>query len=194
MKLLHEYIVEQGEVIDESILKVDSFLNHQVDPILMDKIGNEFYEYFKKYPITKVVTVETSGISPALFCALKFNVPMVFIKKNVPSTMKNMTSALVYSFTKQKEYTISLSNEYIDQNDHILFIDDFLANGQAFLGVEKIIYEIGAKIDGVGIVIEKSFQNGREVILSKGYDLYSLARIASFKNNTVHFIKEKYKI
>lgn len=191
MELLRQYIKENGKAVNEHVLKVDSFLNHQVDPMLMEKIGEEFYQYFKKYPITKVVTVETSGICPAIFCALKFNVPMVFIKKNVPSTMEDFYVADVYSFTKNKTYTICLSKEYINENDHILFIDDFLANGQAFLGVEKIIKEANATLDGVGMVIEKSFQEGHDLIEKLGYDIYSLARIESLGENIINFVGEK---
>lgn len=191
MELLQEYIRKNGKAVNEHVLKVDSFLNHQVDPMLMEKIGEEFYRYFKKYPITKVLTVETSGIAPALFCALKFNVPMVFIKKNVPSTMNDFYTAEVHSFTKNKTYTICLSKEYINENDHILFIDDFLANGQAFLGVEKIIKEAKASLEGVGMVIEKSFQEGHSLIENKGYDIYSLARVASLGENKISFVGEK---
>lgn len=191
MELLQQYIRKHGKAINEHVLKVDSFLNHQVDPVLMEKIGEEFYQYFKKYPITKVVTVETSGISPAIFCALKFNVPMVFIKKNVPSTMNDFYTSKVHSFTKNKTYTICLSKEYINEDDHILFIDDFLANGQAFLGVEEIIKASNATLDGVGMVIEKAFQEGHDMIVNKGYDIYSLARIASLGENEIHFVGEE---
>lgn len=190
MELLQQYIRKHGKAINEHVLKVDSFLNHQVDPVLMEKIGEEFYQYFKKYPITKVVTVETSGISPAIFCALKFNVPMVFIKKNVPSTMNDFYTSSVHSFTKNKTYTICLAKEYINEDDHVLFIDDFLANGQAFLGVEEIIKESKASLDGVGMVIEKAFQDGHDIIANKGYDIYSLARIASLGENEIHFVGE----
>lgn len=187
MKKLEEYIQRKGKVINGDILKVDNFLNHQVDPQLMVEIGEEFYDYFKKYPITKVVTIETSGIAPALMRALKFNVPMIFIKKAVPSTMEEAYKANVFSFTKNKSYTIYLSKHLIHEDDHILFIDDFLANGQAFLGVEQIVHDANASLDGVGIVIDKVFQEGHTLIKERGYDLYSLAKIKSLNEKGVEF-------
>lgn len=190
MKKLENYILENGKVINGEILKVDTFLNHQVDPQIMDSIGEEFYHYFKKYPINKVVTIETSGIAPALMCALRFQVPMVFIKKAIPSTMGAAYSTEVFSFTKNKTYQISVSKEFIHKDDHILFIDDFLANGEAFAGVEKICQEAGATIDGVGIVIDKIFQKGHNAIKEKGYDIYSLAMIESLGNDSIVFKKQ----
>ena len=187
MKNLEQYIQKHGKVIDGKVLKVDTFLNHQVDPNLMQEIGEAFYDYFKKYPITKVVTIETSGIAPALMCALKFNVPMIFIKKAIPSTMEEAYVAEVFSFTKNKKYTICLSKHLLQEEDHILFIDDFLANGQAFLAVEQLVEEAKAKIDGVGIVIDKVFQNGHKMILDRGYDLYSLACIKELNEEGVFF-------
>lgn len=189
MKKLEDYILENGKIINGEILKVDTFLNHQVNPQMMDDIGEEFYQYFKKYPINKVVTIETSGIAPALMCALRFKVPMVFIKKAVPSTMKEAYTSEVFSFTKNKTYQISVSKELIKENDHILFVDDFLANGEAFSGVEKICQEAKATIDGVGIVIDKVFQKGHNTIKNKGYDIYSLAMIESLTENGIKFKK-----
>ncbi len=188
---LKQAIKNQGKVIDGKVLKVDAFLNHQVDPVLMEQIGDAFYDYFKKYPITKVMTIESSGIAPAFMCAKRFNVPMVFIKKAKPSTMDDAYVSEVFSFTKNKSYTICLGKEFINEKDHILFIDDFLANGQAFLGVEEMIKAAGAKMDGVGIVIDKVFQSGHQMILDRGYDLYSLACIKEFKQNAVVFDDEE---
>lgn len=188
MNKLEQYIKENGKVINGEILKVDTFLNHQVDPALMKEIGENFYNYFKKYPINKVVTIETSGIAPALMCAACFGVPMVFIKKAVPSTMSDAYHAEVFSFTKNKTYHISVSKEFLSENDHILFIDDFLANGEAFLGVENICKEAKATIEGVGIVIDKAFQKGHQKIIDKGYDLCSLAQIAALDENGIHFL------
>lgn len=190
MKKLENYILENGKVINGEILKVDTFLNHQVDPQIMDSIGEEFYRYFRKYPINKVVTIETSGIAPALMCALRFQVPMVFIKKAIPSTMGEAYCAEVFSFTKNKAYQISVSKEFIHKDDHILFIDDFLANGEAFSGVEKICQEAGATIEGVGIVIDKIFQKGHNIIKEKGYDIYSLAMIESLSDDGIVFKKQ----
>ena len=153
----------------------------------MDKIGEEFYNYFKEKEITKVVTVESSGIAPAMMCALKFNVPLLFLKKTTPSTMQNPLTAEVFSYTKNKQYTLCAERSFIDDNDRILFIDDFLANGEAFRGVEEIIGQTKAELVGVGILIEKSFQAGHDYIVNKGYDLYSLANIVSFDNGEIKF-------
>lgn len=189
MNKLEQYIKENSRIINGGILKVDSFLNHQVDPLLMEEIGQELYDYFKKYPINKVVTIETSGIAPALMCAYRFKVPMVFIKKAIPSTMSDAYNAEVFSFTKNKTYHICISKEFLTEDDHILFIDDFLANGEAFSGVEKICKEAHATIEGVGIVIDKAFQKGHQLILDKGYDLYSLAQIVALDENGIQFKK-----
>ena len=176
MNKLEQYIKENSRIINGEILKVDSFLNHQVDPQLMEEIG-------------QVVTIETSGIAPALMCAYRFKVPMVFIKKAIPSTMADAYNAEVFSFTKNKTYHICISKEFLTENDHILFIDDFLANGEAFSGVEKICKEAHATIEGVGIVIDKAFQKGHQLILDKGYDLYSLAQIAALNEDGIQFKK-----
>lgn len=189
MKKLEDFILENGKVINGEILKVDTFLNHQVNPELMKEIGHELYTYFKKYPINKVVTIETSGIAPALMCALYFQVPMVFLKKAIPSTMSDAYCAEVFSFTKNKTYQISVSKEFLNEQDHILFIDDFLANGEAFLGVENICKQAHATIEGVGIVIDKAFQKGHDLIKDKGYNLYSLAMIEALNENSITFKK-----
>lgn len=187
MELLEKAILEKGKILKGNILKVDTIINHQIDPILMDEMGKEFYEYFKKYNITKVLTVESSGIAPALMTAIRFNVPLVFLKKTTPSTMLNPVTSEVFSFTKNKTYTLCMEKDFVNENDNILFIDDFLANGEAFKGVENIIAQTDAKIAGVGIIIEKSFQKGHDYILNKGYDLYSLANIKSFKDGKIEF-------
>ena len=185
MELLKNMISEKGIVINEDILKVDSFLNHQVDYSLMQEIGKEFYNYFKNKNITKVFTIESSGIVPAIMTAAEFKVPMVFLKKQKPNTLNSNTyQTEVTSFTKGK----TLSKEYISENDNILVIDDFLANGEAAKGTIKLIEDAGAKVAGIGIVIEKSFQPGRNYLESQGYNIYSLARINSLKNNKIEFV------
>ena len=187
MENLKKAICTQAQVFNNEIIKVDSFLNHQVDPHLMKQMGECFYKHFKDKKITKVVTVESSGISPALMCALYFDVPMIFIKKANPSTMVNPLATTVHSFTKNKTYTLCIEQGYLDENDHILFIDDFLANAEAFKGVEVLLAQSGATISGVGIVITKAFQKGKQYILDKGYDLYSLASIKNIRNNEIFF-------
>lgn len=187
MKMLEDAIIEKGIILEGDILKVDTIVNHQIDPVLMDEAGKAFYEYFKDKKITKILTVESSGIAPALTCALRFNVPLVFLKKTLPSTMLEPLTAEVISYTKNKKYTLCMEKGFVEDGDRILVIDDFLANGEAFRGVEKIIEQTNATIEGVGILIEKSFQSGRQYILDKGYDLYSLAQIKSLRNGIVKF-------
>ncbi|MGN1343923.1 MAG: xanthine phosphoribosyltransferase [Traorella sp.] len=187
MKLLQEWIEKDGEIIDDHILKVDAFLNHQIATQLIQEIGHEFYNYFKKYKIDKIVTVESSGIAPALMCAILFNVDLVFMKKSIPSTMKSPLTSNVFSYTKNKSYKLCMEKEMIHENEHILFIDDFLANGEAFKGAENIIKQAGGVIVGVGIVIEKSFQKGHDYILDSGYDLYSLVSIKSIEKGHIIF-------
>ena len=190
MHLLEQAILEKGQILDGNILKVDSIINHQIDPALMEQLGEAFYQHFKEKNITKVVTVESSGIAPAVMCALKLNVPLVFLKKTTPATMMEPLSAEVVSYTKNKRYTLCAERKYICDNDRLLFIDDFLANGEAFRGVEKIVAQTSAEMVGVGILIEKSFQKGHDYIVNGGYDLYSLADIVSFENNEITFRSE----
>lgn len=185
MNKLKQVILEQGKLIDDDILKVDRFLNHQIDCSLVKEMGEAFWQHFKEKPITKIVTIETSGIAPSIFCGLLFNVPVIFIKKTQPSTMQDPVFSEVFSFTKQKTYTVCLEKEFLTEDDHVLFIDDFLANGEAFHGAEKLIEQCGATIEGVGIVIEKAFQAGHQYIIDQGYDLYALASIASMKEGTI---------
>lgn len=187
MKALVDAILEKGKILEGNILKVDTIINHQIDPVLMNQIGEDFYNHYKDKGITKVVTVESSGIAPAMMCALKLNVPLLFLKKTQPSTMANPLTAEVISYTKNKRYTLCAERSFIDDNDKILFIDDFLANGEAFKGVEAIIGQTNAQLVGVGILIEKSFQAGHDYIVNNGYDLYSLANIVSFENGIIKF-------
>ena len=187
MKILVDAILEKGQILEGNILKVDTIINHQIDPVLMDQIGDEFYNHYKDKGITKVVTVESSGIAPAMMCALKLNVPLLFLKKPQPSTKVNPLTAEVFSYTKNKQYTLCAERSFIDDNDKILFIDDFLANGEAFRGVEEIVGQTKAELGGVGILIENSFQAGHDYIVNKGYDLYSLANIVSFDNGEIKF-------
>lgn len=189
MDLLKQMILEKGHVINENVLKVDSFINHQVDPKLMKEIGLEFYNHFKDNNITKVFTIESSGIAPAIITASEFNVPMVILKKQTSSILnKDFYQTEVKSFTKNTTYNLTLSKEYISKDDKILIIDDFLANGEAAKGAIKLIENAGATVAGLGIVIEKSFQPGRKFLDDLGYTVYSLARIKSFKDGNVEFL------
>ena len=189
MEKLREKILAEGEALSDSILKVDSFLNHQVDVNLMKEIGEEFGKYFKDKNITKVVTIESSGISPATMTALYLNVPLVFFKKQKPNTLNNnILQTTVKSFTKGETYELTVSKKYIKKDENILIIDDFLANGEAASGATRLIEALNANVCGIGIVIEKSFQPGRKLLESKGYDVYSLARIKQLSNGKIYFI------
>lgn len=190
MNLLEERINKDGVILGENILKVDSFLTHQVDFELMQEIGKTFAKFYKDSQITKVVTIEASGIAPALYTAQALNVPMVFAKKakNITMTEEILTTD-VYSFTKQVTSQVSIAKKFIDPNDKVLIIDDFLANGQAAKGLITLIRQAGAQVQGVGIVIEKSFQDGRQVIEDLSVKVTSLARIQSFENYKVIFRK-----
>ena len=182
MKKLEERILRDGQVLDENILKVDSFLTHQIDFSLMKEIGQVFAEVVKDVGITKVVTIEASGIAPAVYVAEALGLPMIFAKKAKNITMtEGILTAEVYSFTKQMTSTVSIAGKFLNSDDKVLIIDDFLANGQAAKGLITIIEQAGAQVEAVGIVIEKSFQDGRKLLETVGYRVLSLARIAGFE-------------
>ena len=188
MKKLEERILRDGQLLGENILKVDSFLTHQVDFSLMKEIGQVFAEAVKDAGITKVVTIEASGIAPAVYVAEALGLPMIFAKKAKNITMtEGILTAEVYSFTKQVTSTVSISGKFLNSDDKVLIIDDFLAKGQAAKGLITIIEQAGAQIEAVGIVIEKSFQNGRQLLETAGYRVLSLACIAGFENGQVVF-------
>ena len=188
MKKLEERILRDGQVLGENILKVDSFLTHQVDFSLMKEIGQVFAEAVKNTGITKVVTIEASGIAPAVYVAEALGLPMIFAKKAKNITMtEGILTAEVYSFTKQVTSTASIAGKFLNSDDKVLIIDDFLANGQAAKGLITIIEQAGAQVEAVGIVIEKSFQDGRQLLEAAGYRVLSLARIAGFEKGQVVF-------
>ena len=189
MKILEDLIVQKGHVINENVLKVDSFINHQVNSKLMNEIGLEFANHFKNNKITRVFTIESSGIAPAVMTSYELNVPMVILKKQTSSILNNdIYQTEITSFTKNITYNLTLSKDYISPDDNILIIDDFLANGEAAKGAIRLIEDAGAKVSGIGIVIEKSFQPGRKILEDLGYNVYSLARIKSLKNNNIEFV------
>ena len=163
MKLLEEKIKQDGVAVNKHILKVDSFINHQVDPGLMQEMGQEIAGHFREKGITKVATIESSGISPALMTALALDVPMVILKKQ-PSKILNqdLYQTVVTSFTKETNYELTLSKKYITADDHVLLVDDFLANGEAATAAIRLIRMSHATIAGLGVLIEKSFQPGHE--------------------------------
>ena len=191
MYALEQKILNEGIVLSDQVLKVDAFLNHQIDPVLMQLIGKEFAARFKDAGITKIITIEASGIAPAIMAGLELCVPVIFARKYQSLTLKDdLYRSKVFSFTKQTESTIAISNKHLSSTDKALVIDDFLANGQAALGLIDLIHQANAEVVGVGIVIEKSFQPGREVLLEKGYRVESLARVKSLADGKVSFITE----
>lgn len=178
MDLLKQKILSEGRVIGTEILKVDSFLNHQVDPALMKAIGVEFASLFANQGITKVMTIESSGITPAVFTGLELGVPVIFAKKTASRNLDTETyHAAVHSFTRGGEYIIRVSKRYLSADDTVLFIDDFLARGRALLGLLEIAGQAGAKVAGAGVVIEKGFQDGGSLIRNMGIRVESLAII-----------------
>ena len=189
---LEEKILAEGKAVNSDILKVDGFINHQVDPVLMKKIGEEFAKHFSGRGITKVVTIESSGIAPALMTALALDVPMIIFKKQ-PSKILNddLYKTVVTSFTKGTNYELTLSKKYISENDHVLIIDDFLANGEAATGAIRLLRLAHATVAGLGILIEKSYQPGRSKLEEQGIDVYSLARIGKMDTDYIEFLPEK---
>ncbi|MGZ9436864.1 xanthine phosphoribosyltransferase [Staphylococcus epidermidis] len=191
MESLGQKVKEDGVVIDEKILKVDGFLNHQIDAKLMNDVGKTFYESFKDAGITKILTIEASGIAPAIMASFHFDVPCLFAKKAKPSTLKDgYYSTDIHSFTKNKTSTVIVSEEFLGPDDKVLIIDDFLANGDASLGLNDIVKQANATTVGVGIVVEKSFQNGRQRLEDAGLYVSSLCKVASLKGNKVTLLGE----
>ena len=187
MELLKQRILKDGIVIMPNILRVDSFLNHQIDCSLYREIAKEFKERYKDSNINKILTIEASGIGIALATAFEFDdAPVVFAKKGTAKTTStHYYSSKVHSFTKGIDYDAIVSKKYLSEDDNILIIDDFLANGQAVLGMIDIVNKAKATVAGVGIVVEKGFQDGRKLIENRGYRVESLAIIDDFKDGTV---------
>ncbi|QGM29068.1 xanthine phosphoribosyltransferase [Bacillus sp. N3536] len=190
MKLLKDKIVEEGKVLSKDVLKVDAFLNHQIDPVIIKAIGEEIADRFAEAGITKILTIESSGIAPSMFAGLELGVSVVFARKSKSVTLSgNLLTSKVHSFTKNVTSDISVSKDFLQEGDVVLIIDDFLANGQAVLGLLEIIDQAGATTAGVGIVIEKGFQPGGKLLREKGIRVESLAIIKSLENGTVEFLE-----
>ena len=190
MNFLEERILKDGIVEAGNVLKVDSFLNHQMDVKLLDRIGEEFYERFSGTPITKILTIETSGVAIAYAAARCFGVPMVFAKKSKSVNIEgDVYTTEVESFTHKKKNTVIVSKKFLNPGDNILIIDDFLANGCALQGLISITEMAGANVAGIGIAIEKGFQHGGTMIRNFGYRLESLAIVEGMdaENKTVRF-------
>lgn len=189
MEFLKKKIREEGIVIGEDILKVDSILNHQMDIELFMKIGEAFYERFKNANINKILTIEASGIGIAAIAATYFKVPVVFAKKSQSRILNGTTySSEVYSFTKQQSFHIHVSDRFLSQDDQVLIIDDFLANGQAALGLIELVKAAKGSCVGVGIVIEKGFQDGGKLLRDQGIRVESLAIVDRFTNGEIRFL------
>ena len=185
MNFLEERIMKDGAVKPGNVLKVDSFLNHQMDIALMEEIGREFKRRFEGKPINKVLTIEASGIGIAAFVAKEFGVPMVFAKKSKSINIDGeMLVAEVESFTHKNKNQVIVSKRFLTAEDHVLIIDDFLANGCALMGLIQIASSAGASIEGLGIVIEKGFQTGGQIIRNLGYHLESLAIVDAMDAET----------
>lgn len=191
MDLLKNKILEEGKLLPGDILKVDKFLNHMIDPKLFDEMGKDFYEKFKNRGINKILTLEVSGIAIAFAAAKYFEVPVLFAKKSVSLTLGNdVYTSKVISYTKNKEFDIMVNKSFLDKNDKVLIIDDFLANGEALKGLIDLCNQASAQVIGVGIAIEKVFQNGGNKFREKGYEIYSQAMIEKFEDGKVIFVTE----
>ncbi|BAU26894.1 xanthine phosphoribosyltransferase [Aneurinibacillus soli] len=191
MEMLKEKIRQEGLVPSDNILKVDSFLNHQIDPVLMMAIGEEFARLFADAGITKILTIESSGIAAALTAGLKLNVSLVFARKKKSVLMnEDVYMTDVHSFTKNETNQVTVLKKFLPAGETILIIDDFLANGEAALGLAHLVEQAGSTVAGIGIVIEKAFQNGGARLREKGFRVESLARIASLTAGEVTFVEE----
>ena len=191
MQLLKERILKDGVVKPGNILKVDSFLNHQMDIDLINEIGKEFKARFSDCPITKILTIEASGIGIACIAAQYFHVPVVFAKKSQSVNLDGeMYCTKIESFTHKKVYDVIISKKFLSPEDHVLLIDDFLANGEAAMGASRLIKESGADLTGIGILIEKSFQKGRKRLEDAGYYVYSQARVGRLDKDLIEFLPE----
>jgi len=185
MQLLQDRIKKDGMIRPGNVLKVDNFLNHQIDVDLMDQLGEEFYNHFKGKNINKIITIESSGIGIACMTARHFHIPVVFAKKTKTSQLDDeLYSAEVHSYTHNNEYCAVISKRFLTKEDHVLIVDDFLANGAASRGMLELVRQAGATLEGIGIVIEKGFQPGGDDLRKAGVDLLSLAIVQSMDAET----------
>ena len=185
MELLEQRIRQDGKVKGTSILKVDSFLNHQMDIELFSQMGQEFFRLFGDCGVNKILTIEASGIGIAAVVASEFDVPVVFAKKSMSINLDyDNYETKIQSFTHKKIYNVIVSKKFLTAEDHVLIIDDFLANGCALMGLLDLAKEAGATVEGIGIAVEKGFQQGGELIRSKGIQLESLAIVDSMNSET----------
>lgn len=175
----------------EDILKVDSFLNHQVDVKLMEDIGRDIAEHYQGQGVTKIFTIESSGIAPAVFAAKYMELPLVILKKRSSRTLsQNLWQTEVISYTKELTYELTLSKDYINDQDHILIVDDFLANGEAATGAIRLIRKAHATVAGLAVLIEKTYQPGRKKLEEQGISVYAQARIARCREQEIEFLPD----
>ncbi len=188
MKLLEERILKNGRNLGNGILKVDGFINHQVDPLLMDACGREFAERFKNLGATEVLTAEISGIAPALLTALHLKLPVVYARKTKPITMPDQVFlTLAPSHTKGRTIELIVSPEFLAEGDKVLIIDDFLSTGQTILGLVRLAQAAGAEVVGIGALIEKTFDGGRDLLTSVGIPVEALAVITDMQDGKIVF-------
>lgn len=188
MEQLKQKILEKGHAINESVLLVDSFLNHQVDCELMKAVGEEFARRFKDAGITRIATIESSGIAPAAMTALEMHLPLVILKKSVSSILQEgILQTEVFSFTKNKSYQLTLKKAFVNEGDHVLLIDDFLANGEAAFGGIRLLESAGASKVSVGTVIAKAFQPGMAKLRAAGYRVEALAPVKYMAEDVIEF-------
>lgn len=186
LKVLKERILQNGRLMEGGVLRVDSFVNHQMDPCLMKEAAAEFMHRFADLKVNKILTIEASGIAPAVMLGYLMELPVVFAKKKIPSTMSQCYHTEVRSFTKQRSYNVVINKEYLTADDHVLFIDDFLAFGNAAIGIVDLCQQAGATIEGMGFLIEKEFQRGRELLQLEGIrHIESLAIIESLTDSQI---------
>ena len=192
MELLQQKILECGRALNDHVLLVDSFLNHQVDVKLMREIGREFARRFAGAGIDRIVTIESSGIAPAAMAALEMDLPMVIMKKSISSILnEGILQTDVFSFTKNAPYLLTLKSQFVHPGDRVLLIDDFLANGEAAFGAARLLHQAGAEIAGIGIVIAKAFQPGLRKLRAAGYRVEVLAPVRSMSENRIEFGDEQ---
>ena len=191
MKLLEQRILQDGIVKEGNILNVDSFLNNQIDVKLMNEIGKEVKRLFGHKNITKILTIEASGIAAATIIAQYFDVPVLFAKKAKSQNLDgDLFTSVVRSYTYGKDYTITVSKKFLSEEDHVLIIDDFLAVGSAMKGLIDVCNQAGATIEGISIMVEKGFQEGGKYLREAGYDLHSMAIIEKMEGTTITFREE----
>ena len=191
MELLKQRIREEGIVLNNRVLKVDGFLNHQIDPQLFKSIGKEIADRYRDAGVQRIVTIEASGIALALMAALELDVPLVFARKKKSILMvDDVYHSVVYSYTKEENYDITISKKLLPAGEKVLIIDGFLASGEAAMGLAKLVKDAGDEVVGMAIAIEKSFQPGRERLENAGFRVESLVRIKEFKDNKCVFIED----